>query len=131
MAGIKRKETPRSMKNTFSNNKKTKIEPKAPKKSRLSSKFAETETDSDPIVESDTTENSGDDDGVSWPSDNEDDEKDHDVAQEDYFEDFDEDDDGGGVKVGTEKGKPLALRPAANTAKPCTFFETNSFILCA
>ena len=31
----------------------------------------ETETDSDPIVESDTTENSGDDNGVSWPSDHE------------------------------------------------------------
>lgn len=31
----------------------------------------ETETDSDPIVESDTTEHSGDDDGVSWPSDRE------------------------------------------------------------
>lgn len=29
----------------------------------------EAETDSDPIVESDTTEHSGDDDGVSWPSD--------------------------------------------------------------
>ena len=31
----------------------------------------EAETDSDPIVESDTTEHSGDDDGVSWPSDDE------------------------------------------------------------
>ena len=31
----------------------------------------EAETDSDPIVESDTTSQSGDDDGVSWPSDNE------------------------------------------------------------
>ncbi|KAL8794476.1 MAG: hypothetical protein Q9195_002949 [Heterodermia aff. obscurata] len=29
----------------------------------------EAETDSDPIVEADTTEQSGDDDGVSWPSD--------------------------------------------------------------
>lgn len=29
----------------------------------------ETAEDSDPIVESDTTEHSGDDDGVSWPSD--------------------------------------------------------------
>lgn len=29
----------------------------------------EAETDSDPIVESDTTEQSGDDNGVSWPSD--------------------------------------------------------------
>ena len=32
---------------------------------------AEAETDSDPIIESDTTERSGDDDGVSWPSDDE------------------------------------------------------------
>lgn len=31
----------------------------------------EAETDSDPIVESDTTEHSGEDDGVSWPSDGE------------------------------------------------------------
>ncbi|KAL8937661.1 MAG: hypothetical protein Q9216_004313 [Gyalolechia sp. 2 TL-2023] len=29
----------------------------------------EFETDSDPIIESDTTEHSGDDDGASWPSD--------------------------------------------------------------
>ncbi|KAL8998028.1 MAG: hypothetical protein Q9169_002868 [Polycauliona sp. 2 TL-2023] len=29
----------------------------------------EAETDSDPIIESDTTDHSGDDDGVSWPSD--------------------------------------------------------------
>ena len=28
-------------------------------------------TDSDPIIESDTTSQSGEDDGVSWPSDNE------------------------------------------------------------
>lgn len=39
----------------------------------------EAETDSDPIVESDTTEQSGDDDGVSWPSD--DDEYDDEVVQ--------------------------------------------------
>lgn len=31
----------------------------------------EAETDSDPIAESDTTENSGEDDGISWPSDDE------------------------------------------------------------
>ncbi|KAL8673376.1 MAG: hypothetical protein Q9168_002202 [Polycauliona sp. 1 TL-2023] len=31
----------------------------------------EAETDSDPIIESDTTDHSGDDDGVSWPSDDE------------------------------------------------------------
>ena len=39
----------------------------------------EAETDSDPIVESDTTEQSGDDDGVSWPSD--DDEYDDEVVK--------------------------------------------------
>lgn len=31
----------------------------------------EAATDSDPIIESDTTSQSGDDNGVSWPSDNE------------------------------------------------------------
>lgn len=31
----------------------------------------EAETDSDPIIESDTTSQSGEDDGVSWPSENE------------------------------------------------------------
>lgn len=31
----------------------------------------EAESDSDPIVESDTTEHSGEDDGVSWPADDE------------------------------------------------------------
>ncbi|KAL8863074.1 MAG: hypothetical protein Q9178_000447 [Gyalolechia marmorata] len=35
----------------------------------LTSPNLEAETDSDPIVESDTTEQSGDDNGVSWPSD--------------------------------------------------------------
>ena len=39
----------------------------------------EAETDSDPIVESDTTEQSGDADGVSWPSD--DDEYDDEVIK--------------------------------------------------
>ena len=35
------------------------------------SKIAETETDSEPIVESDTNSESGNDDGVSWPSEDE------------------------------------------------------------
>lgn len=42
-------------------------------KSRTAEDFSqkEAETDSDPIVESDTTEQSGEDDGRSWPSDQE------------------------------------------------------------
>ena len=39
------------------------------KKTTFALPLRETETDSDPVVESDTTEHSGDDDGVSWPSD--------------------------------------------------------------
>ena len=38
----------------------------------LTTKSTTAETDSDPIVESDTTDHSGDDDGVSWPSDDND-----------------------------------------------------------
>ena len=40
-----------------------------PRPATLISSNLEAETDSDPIVESDTTEHSGDDNGVSWPSD--------------------------------------------------------------
>lgn len=42
-----------------------------PKSQSQKDRNLETETDSDPIVESDTTDHSGDDDGVSWPSDEE------------------------------------------------------------
>lgn len=57
------------------------------------SKIAETLTDSDPLVESDTTSESGADDGVSWPSDDEPDEEEE--AAGDGIEDDGEDGDGG------------------------------------
>ena len=57
------------------------------------SKIAETFTDSDPLVESDTTSESGADDGVSWPSDEEPEEEEE--AAEDGNEDEREDGDGG------------------------------------
>ena len=47
----------------------------------------ETATDSDPIVESDTTSQSGDDDGISWPSD----------------EKVEADEDGEGVEIANDK----------------------------
>lgn len=71
MAGIKRKGAPVSKANGSDTHKKAKVDQKARKKSAPPAKDLETATDSDPIVESDTTEHSGDDDGESWPSDNE------------------------------------------------------------
>lgn len=61
MAGIKRKQTISSIGNGHTG-KRFKKESPPPGD-------IEAETDSDPIVESDTTDHSGDDDGVSWPSD--------------------------------------------------------------
>lgn len=49
--------------------KKPRKEEKPGKKSIEKSAVLETATDSDPIAESDTTSQSGNDDGVSWPSD--------------------------------------------------------------
>ena len=61
MAGLKRKDMPVRL-GSQTTTKKPKPTPKI---------LLETEPDSDPIIESDTTEHSGDDDGVSWPSDDE------------------------------------------------------------
>lgn len=68
MAGIKRKDAPSGQSSGGKPNKKHKIEASRSKSEGLI-EIQETETDSDPIVESDTTEHSGDDDGVDWPSD--------------------------------------------------------------
>lgn len=70
--------------------------PKRPKKEerkgieKKRSKIAEVESDSDPFIESDTAAESGEDDGVSWPSDGE-----VDGAVE-------EEDEDGGVEIVTE-----------------------------
>lgn len=69
MAGLKRKEAPISKPSGDSIRKKSKKEAPQLKKTTFAPQLRETETDSDPVVESDTTEHSGEDDGVSWPSD--------------------------------------------------------------
>lgn len=69
MAGIKRKDAPSAKSLGGKSSKKHKIEAPQSKISEAIVKIQETETDSDPIEESDTTEHSGEDDGVSWPSD--------------------------------------------------------------
>ena len=69
MAGLKRKDSPASKLPGGHIYKKPKKEKSQSKKSNPPVQILETETDSEPIVESDTTENSGEDDGISWPSD--------------------------------------------------------------
>lgn len=70
MAAPKRKENPSSKLYAGSNPKKPRKEENPAKDSKRLQDL-ETATDSDPIVESDTTSHSGDDDGVLWPSDEE------------------------------------------------------------
>lgn len=72
MAGLKRKQVPHFTSSISSGHKKLKNEAsqsKRPPPVLQVHKVHNTEPDSDPIVESDTTEHSGIDDGVSWPSD--------------------------------------------------------------
>lgn len=69
MAGLKRKLQASSVPHKSSIKKqKQKQETKPTLKTKVSATNLETETDSDPIVESETPEFSGEDDGVSWPS---------------------------------------------------------------
>ncbi|MCJ1400182.1 pumilio domain member 6 [Xylographa trunciseda] len=69
MAEVKRKEHPGE--STRGSVKKVKTESTKKVRSITPPPDLEAQTDSDPIVESETTEQSGDDDGVSWPSDDE------------------------------------------------------------
>ncbi|MCJ1433986.1 pumilio domain member 6 [Xylographa pallens] len=71
MAGVKRKEYPQIGGRARETAKKVKTEPRKKVRPITPPSDLEARTDSDPIVESDTTEHSGDDDGVSWPSDDE------------------------------------------------------------
>ena len=77
-------------------------------KPRIPIETKETETDSEPIVDSDTTSQSGEDDGVSWPSDSDEEEQsghfdqEHDFEEEDDTEarrGIEEEDEDGGVKL--------------------------------
>ncbi|MCJ1385024.1 pumilio domain member 6 [Xylographa soralifera] len=73
MAGIKRKEYPQMGGSVRGSAKKVKTELRKKVRPITPPSDLEAQTDSDPIVESDTTEHSGDDDGVSWPSNDEED----------------------------------------------------------
>ena len=70
MPGVKRKQTPVGESAPSKGFKKSKLATNSTTKSKAAAIDQETVTDSDPIEESDTTGHSGDDDGVSWPSEN-------------------------------------------------------------
>lgn len=86
MVAPKRKENPNSAPHTGSTLKRPRKEEKLVNGLKDAHDL-ETATDSDPIVESDTTSQSGDDDGVSWPSD----------------EKVEADEDGEGVEIANDK----------------------------
>ncbi len=69
MPAWKRKRVLNAALATGTDHKRLKNKASQSTKARRTLQVLETETDSDPIVESDTTEHSGDDDGASWPSD--------------------------------------------------------------
>ena len=102
MAGIKRKEAISSIQLGGNAKKRPRKEENSKKKLVEESHVKETATDSEPIVESDTTSQSGEDDGVSWPSD---------ADQEGGdWGGMEEDDNISGVKVAAE--------PATRTIQP-------------
>ena len=106
MAASKRKENPSTKLHAGNVSKKPKKEEKLAKSS-LRLQELETATDSDPLVESDTASQSGDDDGVSWPSD-------EDLKEDEAWDDgvLAEDNDGGGVK--SAAGASPSARKASN-----------------
>lgn len=106
MAGIKRK-TAIAFKSENDNvQKKSRKDEKPVKRSKTEIAALETATDSDPIVESDTTSQSGEDNGVDWPSED-DEEPDESVG-------VDEDSDDGGVKVVEGTANTHSTGPATN-----------------
>ena len=109
MAASKRKENPNSKLYAGNAPKKPKKEGK-PAKSSKRVQDLETATDSDPLVESDTTSQSGDIDGASWPSDEE-------AEGDEILESVGlaEDNEDGGVKIAAEAaGTPQSAKKAPN-----------------
>ena len=110
MAASKRKENPNSKLHAGSTPKKPKKEDKLAKSSKRIQDL-ETATDSDPLVESDTTSQSGYDDGASWDSDEEEEEGEswEGIGVAEHNDD-------GGVKIAAEAtGASQSSKKATNT----------------
>ena len=104
MAGTKRNST------TNGNNvsKKSRIEGTSKRKSPKGKLVEETATDSDPIVESDTASQSGEDDGTSWPSEVEEKGREFDGIEEDNEE--------GGISIAAHAAQTEPKPSASNGA---------------
>lgn len=83
MAASKRKQASSVPLDDGRNFKKSKVNGGGTTNSAKHEEELEAETDSDPIVESDTNSQSGDDDGADWPSDAEDKEWDGGIEEDD------------------------------------------------
>jgi hypothetical protein len=114
MVGIKRKSSSDSKSQAVHTAKKPKKEHESANSSKPSKPVQEleAETDSDPIVESDTTSQSGDNDGVSWPSD-----EDNEEVDEWGGVSGEEEDDTGGVTVAAKAadGSPPSTKGATTS----------------
>jgi len=106
MASTKRKGAVAFKSENGNAQKKPRIEEKPGKKTITKLAVLETATDSDPIVESDTTSQSGEDDGVSWPCD--------DDGEPDEWAGVEEDNKTGGMKTAKEAAITESKRTAAN-----------------
>ena len=105
MPGIKRKTASLIGLQDDGLRKRSKKEEQHEESSAKNAFIAETATDSEPIVESDTASQSGEDDGVSWPSNTDEGEETHARIEEAHNGD-------GGVKLST---KEVDTRPTTNT----------------
>ncbi|KAK4691273.1 pumilio homology domain family member 6, partial [Lecanoromycetidae sp. Uapishka_2] len=110
MAGIKRKINSDLKPHATHIVKKSKKEHESPKSSKAIQEL-EAETDSDPIIESDTTSQSGDDDGASWPSD----EDNKGLNKWDGVSSEEKEDDGG-AKIAAEAASAAPPSASANDA---------------
>lgn len=107
MAPVKRKGAPALLASGGSAHKRPRkdiVSQRGLKKTPCLEQNLEVETDSDPIVESDTSSRSGDDDGSSWPSDR------------------DTGESGGFVEeIAEEDNPPIGEGAAAENGNPCKY----------
>lgn len=127
MAGLKRKGGSESNSQVANTAKKVKKEHGSLNASKNIEEL-EAQTDSDQIVESETTSQSGDDDGVSWPSDEENEEIDDWAGVSD-----EEEQDDGGANVMAKAGSaphPIPKGSSTNDANQSKQYVPSNFCLC-
>lgn len=127
MGALKRKESSSLRLDDVRNSKKAKVEKNTGTKKRAQRQEGlEAETDSDPIVESDTASQSGEGDGASWPSDGADEVDGEDEEWDGVSEGDDQN--GGGVEISSKASRadqPVMKSPSTDPKNLCT--QSGSF----